>query len=113
MALIFGLSSLPHVPTPSQPGSDKVGHAVLYGGLAAVALRALVQGRWRQVAAPRALGAVAIAAGYGAVDEWRQGFVEGRVTSTGDWIADLAGAALAVIAALAMARRRLATDREV
>ena len=35
--------------------------------------------------------------GYGALDEWHQGFVPGRDASVGDWVADSAGVILGLV----------------
>lgn len=60
-------------------------------GLFAVLLSAdlsQVTSRWRA-----AFIAIAIAVGFGAADEWHQGFIPGRSADPADWRADSMGAA--------------------
>lgn len=106
MALIFGLSSLSRPPSPATIG-DKAQHALAYGGLAAVAMRATAGGRLSGVTGRAALAAWAIAAGYGATDEIHQRFVPGRSPELADAAADAFGAALVAAAggAVAIIRR--------
>ena len=68
-------------------------HVVAYGVLATLALLAL-RGR-APLRRQDALLAVAIAGGYGVVDELHQSTVDGRVCSLADIAADLGGAMLA------------------
>lgn len=87
--LIFAASSRSTVAGPRIPHFDKVVHFSVYGLLATLVCR---QGRgWR--AAAGALLAVSV---FGATDEWHQSFVPGRSSEVADWLADTAGAALAV-----------------
>ena len=95
MAAIFVASSLSRVPAPPAGLSDKQVHAVVYAGLAAMILRALAQGSWRGVTLGTALGAVLMAAAYGASDEVHQWFVPGRTFEILDMVADAIGAVLA------------------
>lgn len=71
---------------------DKLVHAVEYGvlGFLVVRQRFLVSARpvLRAV-----LGAVAVVAVLGAIDEIYQSFIPLRTTSVGDWVADVLGAA--------------------
>jgi VanZ family protein len=71
--------------------NDKLAHFCAYGLLASLVLRAFGGGGWRG-----AVAAVLIASAYGASDEWHQSFVPGRNSELADWVADTAGAALAV-----------------
>jgi VanZ family protein len=93
MALIFLVSSIPGVRAPGV--SDKTAHALAYGGLALLILRALVAGDWRGVTAPAVLQAALAASAYGAVDEWHQSFVRDRAAEMADVWADATGAAIA------------------
>jgi VanZ family protein len=94
MLLIFSISGIPDLQGPPQI-SDKAWHFAEYGGLAALALRALARGRWAGVTLRTAAGSVLWAAAYGAFDEWRQSFVPGRSADPADLGADILGAALA------------------
>jgi VanZ family protein len=107
MALIFFVSSQPTAPLPEQV-SDKSAHALAYLVLGVLSVRAAGGGLPCRVTAPIALTALAITSGYGALDEWRQGFVPGRSQDIRDWYADTAGAviALGVCGAWGMIRAR-------
>ena len=72
--------------------SDKLEHALAYSGLGALLLRALAGGLRRPVTARAAVLAVAIAALYGASDEFHQHFVPHRSMDAYDLLADTAGA---------------------
>jgi VanZ family protein len=77
------------VPGPPIPEFDKVVHFSVYGLLATLVCR---QGRgWRAAG-----WSVLAVSAYGATDEWHQGFVPGRASEVVDWIADTAGATVAV-----------------
>ncbi|MBV9463377.1 MAG: VanZ family protein [Verrucomicrobiae bacterium] len=96
MGLIFYLSSLSSVPLPQTfPGIDKVAHLGAYSILGFFIFRAL-RGSGARF---RTAAFVAVIAGslYGASDEWHQSFVPGRDVELGDWLADTAGAALAIL----------------
>lgn len=88
-ALIFAASSRSTVAGPKIPHFDKVVHFSVYGLLATLVCR---QGRgWRAAGL-----SVLIVSAYGATDEWHQSYVPGRDAEFADWIADTAGAAVAV-----------------
>lgn len=56
---------------------------------------------------------IALGALYGAADEWHQSFVPGRVSSLGDWSADVLGVVLGYILSWTLASallRRPDTD---
>ena len=97
MALIFALSSM----TGRQVGrlpfavADWVAHAALFGALAALLLRAFASGAWDAVTGRAAILAAALAALYGATDEYHQRFVPGRSVSGMDLIVDAVGASAA------------------
>lgn len=93
MAVIFWLSSMSSPPGPDGWLSDKAQHAIAYGGLAVVTLRATSGGRWW--AAPVGAFALAwlIATAYGASDEFHQSFTPGRTPDLLDLRADAIGAA--------------------
>lgn len=101
MAGLFVLSSIHDLPVPAAEGSDKVGHAILYAGLAAVSLRALAGGRWAGVTLGCALQAMLIAVAYGGFDEFHQSFVSGRSSELADVAANATGAVTAAVAARA------------
>ncbi len=97
MALIFTLSSMSQLPRV--PGGfeidDGVAHAVAYGVLSVLLLRALAGARWRGVSGRAAALAVLLASLYGVTDEVHQRFVPGRTAEITDLIADAVGAASA------------------
>ncbi|HNC23707.1 MAG TPA: VanZ family protein [Opitutaceae bacterium] len=86
---IFLESAQAHVPLPNLPESDKVVHFLAYGLLATLICRL---GRGWKAAVVGAL----LASAYGATDEWHQYFVPGRSCDVWDWVADTAGAMVAV-----------------
>lgn len=88
--LIFTASSRSSVAGPKIPHFDKVVHFSVYGLLGTLACRAILgrRGAWWALAAVSA---------YGATDEWHQHFVPGRSTELADWVADTAGAAIAIL----------------
>ncbi len=100
MAVIFYQSSLTNAPLP-RAVSDKVAHAVGYGVLGALVVRALVGGFPRPVNAAAAVIAVVMSVLYGVSDEWHQSFVPGRTADVSDLVADGTGAAIAVCVAWA------------
>lgn len=107
LGAIFLLSSLPNpLPALASRMSDKVLHAVEYGGLGlllALALRASGLRAGRAAAL-----ALLLASLYGASDEIHQAFVPHRDSDVRDWLADTAGAALGAVAAAGLTRRRAA-----
>lgn len=90
VVLIFTASSRSAVAGPRIQHFDKVVHFSVYGLLGTLVCRA---GRGRA----GAWWALAVVSAYGATDEWHQSFVPGRSSELGDWIADTAGAALAIV----------------
>ena len=89
-ALIFAASSRSHVASPRITNvDDKFAHFAVYGLLATLVFR-LGRG-WRAAG-----WALLVVSAFGATDEWHQSFVPGRSTELADWVADTAGAALAI-----------------
>jgi VanZ family protein len=107
-ALIFYLSSIPQLPTPPGPFSDKHFHGGSYALFAALLVRALASGRMSGVTTRVAIGAFLLATLYGATDEFHQIFVPGRTASFADLAADALGAAAAagLLLAWAIIRRQ-------
>jgi hypothetical protein len=102
MAGIFALSSVPDDGSATgvaalfpPPALQNLLHVPVFAGLCWLWMRAL---RARGIAArPAALGAAALAIGFGALDEFHQSFVTGRYGTATDTLLDAAGA-LAVVA---------------
>jgi VanZ family protein len=109
MAVIFTLSAQSQPPLPRQI-SDKQGHSVGYMGLAVTVSRALAGGFGQPLGLGTAVGAWAIAAGYGATDEWHQRFVPGRSADVEDWYADAIGAGVGTAVCWAWGIIRSRTD---
>ena len=100
-------TSLPGSMVPKRVfGYDKAIHFTIYAILAVLLAKQIseVTGRWRAAAL-----ALAIAAAFGAADEWHQGFIPGRSTELADWRADSIGAALGALAVAAARRNRPTT----
>ncbi|MFM9032630.1 MAG: VanZ family protein [Opitutaceae bacterium] len=90
MVLIFTASSRSSVAGPRITHFDKVVHFSVYGLLGTLACRAM-RGR------SKAWWALLAVSAFGATDEWHQYFVPGRSSELGDWIADTAGAGVAIL----------------
>ncbi|MHC4133769.1 MAG: VanZ family protein [Planctomycetota bacterium] len=89
LILLLGSRPVADLPLPAIPGLDKALHAVFYGVLGFLAVRALeTSGPWRGLA----WGAV-IGLSWGFVDEWAQSATPTRTAELGDLLADVAGAA--------------------
>ncbi|MEE8412702.1 MAG: VanZ family protein [Acidobacteriota bacterium] len=93
MAAVWFLSDTISLETPELL-SDKILHFLAYGLFGVLNLRAL-HGGFRRPVLWATVAALALTAGFGAVDEWRQSGVSFRDASWGDWVADLAGAFVA------------------
>ena len=78
-------------------------HIAEYAGLGALTARALARTRVGLGAAGVA-GGFAACALFGMLDEWHQSFVPGRHASAADVLADITGAALALIAGALLIR---------
>jgi hypothetical protein len=104
---IFVASSVSNATLPAGV-SDKTGHGLAYFGLVLLVLRGLAGAEWAGVTARTSLGAVALAAAYGASDELHQLFVPGRTADVHDLRADATGAAIgvALVWLLVVIRRR-------
>lgn len=107
---IFLLSSIPARSFPQRWSSlwsyDKVVHAILFAGLAAVLYRALALSAAGARAAILWIAAVVLASGYGVLDEIHQRFTPGRSSDPKDALADLIGASAGALVALLVYRRR-------
>jgi VanZ family protein len=107
-ALIFYLSSIPSLPTPPGPFSDKHFHFAFYALFAALLVRAFASARIRNVTGRIAIIAILLATFYGMTDEFHQRFVPGRTAALDDLAADALGAVTAagLLLAWAIIRRR-------
>ncbi len=111
MGLIFFLSAQPDLPQAPGPWLDtlvkKTGHAVVYGVLAWLYLRALGQ-YFGGVRTPTILRvvSVALAVAYALSDEYHQTFVPGRNGNMFDVTVDGAGACVAMLLDRRLARRQ-------
>lgn len=106
------VSSMERPPLPEELvfwNSDKLLHALAYGGLAVLAVVGTSTRRGGPGRAAR-LEAALLASMYGIVDELHQSFVPGRSASIADWLADslgaLAGAFVAGSAFVVLRRAR-------
>ena len=96
MGAMFAVSGAPDAVPNLPEGSDKVLHALAYGGLGLAwcwALSSPARPAWRI-----ALLAAAVTLTWGLSDEYHQSRVPGRVASGGDFAADALGATLACTA---------------
>ncbi len=98
MAAIFIVSSMSEPPAPDSVG-DKNLHAIVYGLLSGLALRAFAGGRWRGVTRATVGLAVTLATLYGVSDELHQRLVPARSAEVWDVVADALGATVAALAA--------------
>lgn len=107
-ALIFFLSSIPRLPSPPGPFSDKHFHFASYALFATLLVRALASARIRNVTGRVAVLGILFATLYGATDEIHQMFVPGRTAALDDLAADALGAAAAagLLLAWAIIRRQ-------
>jgi len=88
-------------------GPDKLGHALLFAGLALLASRSLGLVR---LAAPRLAGGL-FATAWGGLAEALQALVASRSPELGDLAANALGAAVALAAAILVERQRAAGPR--
>jgi len=104
---IFWLSSLPEPPLVDRVRApDWVGHGTEYALLGALLVRAFRRTRPAWSAARAVVAAAAVAAAYGAGDEWHQSFVPRRTAEWADFAADALGGLAGAAAAGAAYRRR-------
>ena len=104
---IFVLSSLSQPPSVSPwelPDLDKLYHALLFGGLMFVLMRALCLTCPTSPSPSLACWAVVLTVVYGALDELHQAFTPDRTMSIYDLLADATGAL--VVASLWLHHRR-------
>jgi VanZ family protein len=93
---IFMLSSMPGDTVPTVKVSDKLLHAVLFGGLAILVCRALRVQTSTRSCSFIAITSLLITVCYGITDEVHQLFVPRRAAELADVMADSLGALLAV-----------------
>jgi VanZ family protein len=96
---LFTLTHLPIDPAghaPSIPHLDKLLHGAAFGGLAVLACLAVAA--FRPPTAVTLLVVVGVLAIYAAADELTQGFVRHRVPDAKDWIADMLGVVVGIVA---------------
>ncbi len=93
MVAVWFLSDAISAETPDLV-SDKILHFLAYGLFGLVNLRAF-HGGFRRPVLWATVAALALTAGFGALDEWRQSGVSIRDASWEDWVADLVGAVVA------------------
>ncbi len=93
--LLFTGTHLPKVPSAGIPHIDKVQHAVAFAGLAFL-LAWAVPASGKNVRTKMII-AFLVAACYGMIDEWTQGWVQ-RTTDLHDYYADCGGALLGILA---------------
>jgi VanZ family protein len=89
--LIFSASGRSQVADPGIPNVDKVIHFLVYGLLGTLVVRTGVGGRWAPIIA------LVVTSLYGVTDEIHQSFVPGRSMELADWVADTAGASVAIL----------------
>jgi hypothetical protein len=99
--VIAWFSHQPDWPDAAVGWPDWLLHGLAFGGLAVTALWGVVGGVRGLPPRPHQLTtALIIASLYGAADEIHQSFIPGRDAAPGDWAADTAGAALALLLAV-------------
>lgn len=97
---IVWLSSQSHYPAGLQlpPPWDKGAHLTVFALLAWALDLALGYERRDLPMYRRHLLVLAVVAAFGATDEWHQRFVPGRACELGDWLADVVGAGVGLLA---------------
>ncbi len=105
MGLLYWLSARSDLVLSTPAGWDKVLHAGAYGLLATLSLRAFHGGLGRLAPWPTVF-ALLLTIAYGLLDELHQSRVAGRDASVLDWLADVVGAGLSVVALAMLAVSR-------
>ena len=103
MAAIFVASSIPDLGELPGGVSPDFGHFVGYSLLGGLMARALANARAAGLTNRVAALAWLACAIYAASDEFHQSFVPGRTPDVNDWLVDIAGAVVAIVAARALA----------
>ena len=96
LAGVYFLSSLSHVPG-SEYVWDKLLHAVGYGGISVLALRAF-HGGFVPLRSRTTIATFLFMLAWFVSDEYHQSFVPGRDAEVGDVVADAVGFGLATVA---------------
>jgi VanZ family protein len=102
MLLIFIASSVPGDQVPGTI-SDKLAHLLVYAVLGACLMLPLSGGRLAGMTWTNAAWALALSIVYGISDEFHQSFTPGRTPDVRDLAADALGAAIGLLAVLAIA----------
>jgi VanZ family protein len=107
MGAILTATSIPErfLPTPDIPHADKVVHVVMYGILGFLMCRAMDDPA-RTTRARAWFGAFLFCIAMGAVDEWHQEYIQGRVADIRDWSADAVGGAVGSAIWISRSRQR-------
>jgi len=116
MAIIFIQSSLPALTLPKVEliSADKIAHMGVYGLLAILCYISLIHISQRNTFYYRALSwSMVITSLYGASDEFHQYFVPNRSSEIQDWLADFAGALVAVLIIKYFLQRKFKLFRKV
>jgi VanZ family protein len=95
LAVVFTLTSIPNPSVPQVPGGDKVAHVIMYGVFGATVTFGLAAGPHT---ARRLVLAFLATAAIAALDEWHQSFIPGRSAAVSDWVADVTGAGIILLA---------------
>ena len=89
MIALFHVGSQPGAGGLFPSGWDKLVHVLYFGGIAALA--------YVGTGSRRPIFSIVLIAFFGMLDEVGQSFNPSRVSSAADWVADIAGAGLAVV----------------
>lgn len=105
MVAIFVVSGQTSPAVPDSLANHN-GHLIAYAILSALLVRAWSGDRWTRFSGSAGWRGWIVAVVYGMTDEWHQSFVPGRTAAVDDWLADIVGATLGVLAVLAWRRLR-------
>ncbi len=111
MVAVYLFSSGINTPVIASGVTDKLLHTAAYCVFGFLNLRAFHCGI-RPIRQWPTLLAMILTLSYGAVDEWHQSLIPGRVASVQDWLADAAGAGLSLVGLFAAVRIRQRRDPE-